>query len=118
MVLSWQLIWDMNLLMQLKSFSLMKKENLTLEDKRSIVRETGAYRAGSPFPGFYGSNPDGTIHTFSKRRDPDITGSIVARAVHADMYENWTDVSGFLIADPRIIKNPKATDVITLQRAS
>ena len=63
-------------------------------------------------PGFYGAMPDGTIKTFS-RGGSDITGSIVARAIHADMYENWTDVSGFLIADPRIIKNPKAIDVIT-----
>lgn len=63
-------------------------------------------------PGFYGSMPDGSIRTFS-RGGSDITGSIVAKAVHADMYENWTDVSGFLIADPRIIQNPKAIDVIT-----
>ncbi len=63
-------------------------------------------------PGFYGSRPDGRIVTFS-RGGSDITGSIVAKAVHADMYENWTDVSGFLIADPRIINNPKAIDTIT-----
>ncbi len=63
-------------------------------------------------PGFYGVRPDGRIVTFS-RGGSDITGSIVAKAVHADMYENWTDVSGFLIADPRIIKNPKAIDTIT-----
>ena len=63
-------------------------------------------------PGFYGAQPDGSIVTFS-RGGSDITGSIVAKAVHADMYENWTDVSGFLIADPRIIKNPKAIDTIT-----
>ena len=63
-------------------------------------------------PGFYGSRHDGTVKTFS-RGGSDVTGSIVAKAIHADMYENWTDVSGFLIADPRIIKNPKAIDVIT-----
>lgn len=63
-------------------------------------------------PGFYGSKPNGKVKTFS-RGGSDITGSIVAKAVHADMYENWTDVSGFLIADPRIVKNPKAIDVIT-----
>lgn len=63
-------------------------------------------------PGFYGSMPDGKIKTFS-RGGSDITGSIVAKAVHADMYENWTDVSGFLIADPNVIKNPKPIDVIT-----
>ena len=50
-------------------------------------------------PGFYGSMPDGTIKTFS-RGGSDITGSLVARAIDADLYENWTDVSGFLLADP------------------
>lgn len=63
-------------------------------------------------PGFYGSMPDGKVRTFS-RGGSDITGSIVARAVHADIYENWTDVSGFLIADPRIIDNPQAIETIT-----
>lgn len=63
-------------------------------------------------PGFYGSNPDGTVRTFS-RGGSDITGSIVARACHASMYENWTDVSGCLVADPRIIENPKPIKVIT-----
>ena len=63
-------------------------------------------------PGFYGALPDGTIKTFS-RGGSDITGSIVAKAVKADVYENWTDVSGFLIADPRIIKNPQVIEVIT-----
>jgi len=63
-------------------------------------------------PGFYGSMPDQKVKTFS-RGGSDITGSIVARAIKADMYENWTDVSGFLIADPRVVKNPKAIDVIT-----
>lgn len=63
-------------------------------------------------PGFYGAMPDGTIKTFS-RGGSDVTGSIVARAVHASCYENWTDVSGFLIADPRIIKNPKPIKTIT-----
>ncbi|MGF0032883.1 aspartate kinase [Bariatricus sp. SGI.154] len=63
-------------------------------------------------PGFYGSMPDGKVKTFS-RGGSDVTGSIVAKAVHADMYENWTDVSGFLIADPRVVNNPKAIDVIT-----
>ncbi len=63
-------------------------------------------------PGFYGALPDGTVKTFS-RGGSDITGSIVARAIKADVYENWTDVSGFLIADPRIIKDPQAIDTIT-----
>lgn len=65
-------------------------------------------------PGFYGSYPDGSIKTFS-RGGSDITGAIVASAVNADMYENWTDVSGFLMADPRIVKNPKQIKKITYQ---
>ena len=63
-------------------------------------------------PGFYGAMPDGKIKTFS-RGGSDITGSIVARAAMADLYENWTDVSGFLMADPRCVENPKPIDVIT-----
>ncbi|MEG0688475.1 MAG: aspartate kinase [Hungatella sp.] len=63
-------------------------------------------------PGFYGSMPDGTVKTFS-RGGSDVTGSIVAKAIHADMYENWTDVSGCLVADPRIIKDPEVIDTIT-----
>ena len=57
-------------------------------------------------PGFYGSLPDGSVKTFS-RGGSDITGALVARAMEADVYENWTDVSGFLMADPRIVKNPQ-----------
>lgn len=63
-------------------------------------------------PGFYGSMPNGTIKTFS-RGGSDVTGSIVARAVNADLYENWTDVSGFLMADPRIVDHPKTIETIT-----
>ncbi len=63
-------------------------------------------------PGFYGVTPNGTIKTFS-RGGSDITGSIVARAVGADLYENWTDVSGFMMADPRIVDEPAAIETIT-----
>ena len=63
-------------------------------------------------PGFYGSKPDGSIATFT-RGGSDVTGSLVARALHADLYENWTDVSGFLVADPRIIDNPATIETIT-----
>ena len=63
-------------------------------------------------PVFYGAMADGKVVTFS-RGGSDITGSIVAKAIQADVYENWTDVSGFLIADPRIIDNPKGIDIIT-----
>lgn len=63
-------------------------------------------------PGFYGAKPDGSIKTFS-RGGSDVTGSLIARAVHADLYENWTDVSGFLMADPNVIKNPIPISTIT-----
>ena len=63
-------------------------------------------------PGFYGAGPDGNVVTFS-RGGSDITGSIVAKACHASMYENWTDVSGCLVADPRIIDNPEPIKVVT-----
>ncbi len=63
-------------------------------------------------PGFYGSKHDGSIKTFS-RGGSDVTGSIVARAIHADLYENWTDVSGFLVTDPRIVEDPEVIETIT-----
>lgn len=63
-------------------------------------------------PGFYGALPDGTIKTMS-RGGSDITGSILARLLDADMYENWTDVSGILMTDPRIVPNPKRIEYIT-----
>lgn len=63
-------------------------------------------------PGFYGAYPDGKVKTFS-RGGSDVTGSIVAKAVKADLYENWTDVSGFLVADPRIVPDPEVITTIT-----
>ena len=63
-------------------------------------------------PGFYGAKEDGTIVTFS-RGGSDITGSIVSLAAKVELYENWTDVSGFLIADPRIVKDPEVIETIT-----
>lgn len=63
-------------------------------------------------PGFYGASADGDIKTFS-RGGSDITGAIVARAVGASVYENWTDVSGLLLADPRVVENPKPVEEIT-----
>ncbi|MBQ7131891.1 MAG: aspartate kinase [Oscillospiraceae bacterium] len=63
-------------------------------------------------PGFYGMREGGTIKTFS-RGGSDVTGSLVARAVNAEIYENWTDVSGFLIADPRIVCNAEVIETIT-----
>ena len=63
-------------------------------------------------PGFYGTMPDGTIKTFS-RGGSDITGALAAAALDADVYENWTDVSGFLMADPKIVNNPEPIERIT-----
>ena len=63
-------------------------------------------------PGFYGGMEDGTVRTFS-RGGSDVTGSLVAKAIHADVYENWTDVSGFLVTDPRIVEDPAVIETIT-----
>lgn len=63
-------------------------------------------------PGFYGAEENGTVHTFS-RGGSDVTGSLVARAADADLYENWTDVSGMLFTDPRIVENPEVINYIT-----
>ncbi len=82
-----------------------EKTNETLQKKLAKVER-------AVIPGFYGVLANGKIKTFS-RGGSDVTGSIVARAVKADVYENWTDVSGFMAADPRIVKNPKSIDVIT-----
>ena len=67
---------------------------------------------GFVLPGFYGSTEDNVIKTFT-RGGSDITGSIVARAINADMYENWTDVSGIFSADPRLIPDAKVIDAIS-----
>lgn len=85
-----------------------------IDYEKSIPRfdermETHSYMV---IPGFYGSLPDGSIHTMT-RGGSDITGSYVAKMAHASLYENWTDVSGILIADPRIVKKPKAISKIT-----
>ena len=85
-------------------------------DAREVVffNNDGTFNAEytNDVPGFYGAMPNGTIKTFS-RGGSDITGSIVARAAGAKLYENWTDVSGFLMADPRIVDNPKVINTIT-----
>lgn len=77
-----------------------------------LMKEALAAHDHAVIPGFYGSYPDGTIKTFS-RGGSDISGAIVARAAGADLYENWTDVSGFLMADPRIVENPKSIERVT-----
>ncbi|MDR0425310.1 MAG: aspartate kinase [Clostridiales Family XIII bacterium] len=84
-----------------------KKGKYLHEETRETLKAELAKHEKAVLPGFYGSYPDGRIKTFS-RGGSDITGAIVASAADADMYENWTDVSGFLMADPRIVKSPKA----------
>ncbi len=76
-----------------------------LSDKLSKI-------SNAVIPGFYGADKDGNIVTFS-RGGSDVTGALVAESINADLYENWTDVSGFLMADPRIIDNPKPISTIT-----
>ena len=83
-----------------------------MEMTNRLTREYLKDKENAVIPGFYGAMEDGTVKTFS-RGGSDITGSIVAGALDADLYENWTDVSGFLVTDPRIIENPKSIDTIT-----
>ena len=82
------------------------------EKTRTVMRGRLRHSKNAVIPGFYGSMPDGTIKTFS-RGGSDITGAIVARSARADVYENWTDVSGVLMADPRIVEKPKVIKKIT-----
>ncbi|MFA5527288.1 MAG: aspartate kinase [Peptostreptococcales bacterium] len=89
-----------------------KRGKLLEEETNNLLRETLAQHERAVIPGFYGSGPDGSIKTFS-RGGSDITGALVAKAVSADVYENWTDVSGFLMADPRIVENPLPIKVIS-----
>ncbi len=90
------------------------KENGTFDAEKTheILSVELARHEYAIIPGFYGLMPNGTVKTFS-RGGSDITGSIVARAAGAVLYENWTDVSGFMMADPRIIKNPRAIETVT-----
>lgn len=90
------------------------KENSSFDEERTnaAMKQELEKHKNAVIPGFYGSMPNGTIKTFS-RGGSDITGSIVARATGASLYENWTDVPGFLMADPRIVKDPKPIMTIT-----
>lgn len=85
---------------------------LDLEQAQKNLQHRLAKTAKAVIPGFYGALPSGQVKTFS-RGGSDISGSLVARSINADLYENWTDVSGFLMADPRIVKNPKPMAKIT-----
>ncbi len=90
------------------------KDNGTLDEEKTNAELSAELEKHkyAVIPGFYGGTPNGTVKTFS-RGGSDITGSIVAKAAKADLYENWTDVSGFMMADPRIIDNPCIIKEIT-----
>ena len=90
------------------------KDNGSFDEEKTdaALREELKRHENAVIPGFYGCMPNGTIKTFS-RGGSDVTGSIVSRAAGADLYENWTDVSGFMMADPRIINNPCIIDTLT-----
>ncbi|MCI6004644.1 MAG: aspartate kinase [Blautia sp.] len=89
-----------------------KNKNLDAEKTDKLLGKRLAKCERAVIPGFYGAMEDGTVTTFS-RGGSDVTGSLVAKAIRADVYENWTDVSGFLVTDPRIVENPVAMDTIT-----
>ncbi len=85
---------------------------LLLEETDIALREELSKHDKAVLPGFYGSTPDGKVKIFS-RGGSDVTGALVSRAVDADVYENWTDVSGFLVASPVIVQNPSQIDYIS-----
>lgn len=85
---------------------------LLLDETVKAVRKRLKNLENAVIPGFYGRTTEGIIKTFS-RGGSDVTGSIIANAVNAEIYENWTDVSGFLVADPRIVENPDVIETIT-----
>ena len=88
------------------------KGTLLLDQTVKAVREKLSGLDNAVVPGFYGKTTEGYIKTFS-RGGSDVTGSIIANAVKAEIYENWTDVSGFLVADPRVVDKPDVIETIT-----
>ena len=89
-----------------------KNGNLDAEKTDRLLSKKLAKCERAVIPGFYGAGEDGKVKTFS-RGGSDVTGSLVAKAIKADLYENWTDVSGFLVTDPRIVKDPEVIESIT-----
>lgn len=86
--------------------------SLNINETYSLLKDKLSQHKCAVIPGFYGSDENGEIVTFS-RGGSDITGALVAASINAKLYENWTDVSGFLMADPRIVNNPKKIKTIT-----
>ena len=89
-----------------------KYGTLNINKTYSLLKEKLSQYERAVIPGFYGSDENGEIVTFS-RGGSDVTGALVAASINANLYENWTDVSGFLMADPRIVNNPKKIKTIT-----
>lgn len=102
-------------------FTFVDASELIVFDSSGILKERETFKKISEaledieyavIPGFYGADEEGNIRTFS-RGGSDITGAIIASGVDASLYENWTDVSGFLMADPNIVKDAKPIEKIT-----
>lgn len=89
-----------------------QKGRFDAESTNAKIKEVLSKHEHAVIPGFYGARPDGSIKTFT-RGGSDVTGALVARAMEADVYENWTDVSGFLMADPRIVDDPEPISTIS-----
>lgn len=109
------------ILSTLLGYKFIDAKDVILFNKSGLLDSDSTYKAIKTklsetskvvIPGFYGSLPDGQIKTFS-RGGSDVTGAIIAHGVSASLYENWTDVSGFLMADPRIVENPEPIHSIT-----
>ena len=82
-----------------------EETNKKVAEKLSVIKK-------AVIPGFYGADELGVIHTFS-RGGSDVSGAVVARAVNAKLYENWTDVNGFMVTDPRIVENPQQISMLS-----
>ena len=89
-----------------------KYGTLNIEETYSLLKDKLSQHERAVIPGFYGSDENGEVVTFS-RGGSDVTGALVAASINANLYENWTDVSGFLMADHRIVNNPKKIKTIT-----
>ena len=89
-----------------------KYGTLNIKETYALLKDKLSQHERAVIPGFYGSDENGEIVTFS-RGGSDVTGALVAASINANLYENWTDVSGFLMADPRIVNNPKKIKTIT-----
>ncbi len=96
----------------LKLIKFNEDGELQLEYSLDLIRQEMQKVKKAVFPGFYGSSPGDVVKTFT-RGGSDVTGAIIARAAGADVYENWTDVSGFMMADPRIVDSPKKIECLS-----